>query len=81
MSRLARVYVDSNFTRRTENISITNQPIDKDGMPIVFDIDAYLVKEQNPDSPEFWEAFNDLRGLKNRIFFASITDKCRELFE
>jgi uncharacterized protein (TIGR04255 family) len=33
-----------------------------------------------PDSDQLWEQVGRLRDYKNRLFFSSITDRCRELF-
>jgi uncharacterized protein (TIGR04255 family) len=46
-----------------------------------FDIDVTSDDEEYaPDSAELWEQVARLREYKNRLFFSSITDKCRELF-
>jgi uncharacterized protein (TIGR04255 family) len=48
---------------------------------LAFDIDVITDgQEFLPTSPRLWEQVARLREYKNRLFFASITEKCRELF-
>lgn len=50
-------------------------------LPFIFDIDVHYTKQPN-DSIEFlWEKFDELRTIKNRIFFKNLTDKTKNLFE
>lgn len=48
---------------------------------IVLDIDAFQQVNIAPGSTELWDRVVSLRDYKNRIFFSSITPKCRSLFE
>ena len=50
-------------------------------LPFILDIDAYIMKSMNPDSPEIESNFNTLREMKNRVFFASLTDLTIEMFK
>ena len=50
-------------------------------LPFILDIDAYIMKGMNPDSPEIESSFNALREMKNRVFFASLTDQTIEMFQ
>lgn len=49
-------------------------------LPFILDIDTYVMKNMNPDSPEVASIFSSLREMKNRIFFSSLTDKTIEMF-
>ena len=49
-------------------------------LPFILDIDTYVMKNMNPDSPEVSSTFNALREMKNRIFFSSLTNKTIEMF-
>jgi uncharacterized protein (TIGR04255 family) len=49
-------------------------------LPIIFDIDVFRQVDLPPDDGKMWEVFNTLREYKNDIFFASITQKTREMF-
>jgi uncharacterized protein (TIGR04255 family) len=55
------------------------QIVDPRFVPILLDIDVFTQKEVISEE-DVWPAFEKLRHFKNRIFFASITDKTKELF-
>jgi uncharacterized protein (TIGR04255 family) len=48
--------------------------------PIILDIDAFREIDLPPDSPKIWEILDDLRNLKNRIFFNSLTTQALERY-
>jgi uncharacterized protein (TIGR04255 family) len=50
-------------------------------MSVILDIDAYRVADFEVDSGELPSAFDQLRRLKNSVFFASITETTAGLFE
>lgn len=50
------------------------------GTKVIIDTDAFRPDESRADT-NFWPAFGDLRDMKNRVFFGSITDKAAEEFE
>jgi uncharacterized protein (TIGR04255 family) len=56
------------------------QIIDPKFLPIILDIDAFRQKEVFSEE-EAWLTLEKLRHFKNRIFFASITEKAKELFQ
>ena len=64
-------------------ITETIQPPTDDGniLPFVFDIDAIKETEFDPSGAEVWQAFEQLRDLKNETFFNSLTYKARALFQ
>jgi uncharacterized protein (TIGR04255 family) len=48
---------------------------------LTFDIDVITDAEEFlPESAQLWDQVGRLRDYKNRLFFSSITDACRELF-
>lgn len=47
---------------------------------IILDIDVFVQKSLPPDDERIWEVFEELREIKNRIFFKSIQEKTKELF-
>jgi len=55
------------------------QIVDPKFLPIILDIDVFQQKEVISEE-EAWQALEELRHFKNKIFFASITDKAKELF-
>lgn len=49
-------------------------------LPFIFDIDVVRTVSIEPSSPDIWESFERMREYKNNIFFASTTDKAKEMF-
>jgi uncharacterized protein (TIGR04255 family) len=49
-------------------------------VPIILDIDVFKQKEVISEE-EAWQTLEELRHFKNRIFFTSITEKAKELFQ
>ncbi|MFC1573243.1 TIGR04255 family protein [Candidatus Eisenbacteria bacterium] len=54
---------------------------DSDTVVFLLDIDAYAQEEHEPGSSELEPRFQQLRVLKNQVFFGCITDKTAEMFE
>ena len=44
------------------------------------DIDAFKETKFVPDSPDVWAYLDDLRELKNRLFFGAIEEAAAELY-
>ncbi len=51
-----------------------------DCVSLIFDVDAFLPLEKDPSNDEMWVLFENLRLIKNRVFFDSTTSKTLELF-
>jgi uncharacterized protein (TIGR04255 family) len=49
-------------------------------VPVVLDIEVVRSCSVTPDSPEIWTQLDTLRDIKNRIFFASVTEKALEAY-
>lgn len=56
------------------------QIVDPKFLPIILDIDVFQQKE-NISEEDAWQMLEELRLFKNKIFFASITEKARGLFK
>jgi hypothetical protein len=50
-------------------------------MSLLLDIDAYYEQSVDPTDPELPALFQQLRELKNEIFYASITEKSAEMYQ
>ena len=48
--------------------------------PLIFDIDTFRPVELDPGDEEIWRQLEELRVIKNRVFFESITDRLKELY-
>lgn len=49
--------------------------------PVILDVDAYRFSDLSPDSEDLWAILEQLRHLKNRCFFGSLTERAAELYE
>jgi len=56
------------------------QIVDPKFLPIILDIDVFRQSEALSEE-EAWQTLEKLRHFKNKIFFASITEKTKELFQ
>lgn len=50
-------------------------------LPVLLDIDVFHEGAYDSKDAQFWETLEDLRLLKNKVFFASITEKTLELIK
>jgi uncharacterized protein (TIGR04255 family) len=57
------------------------QPTDPNFVTIILDIDVYRRRQFEVDDEKMRSEFEELRQLKDRIFFSSITEKTARLFE
>ncbi len=62
-------------------VTETMEPPEKKLLPFIFDIDVIREAQFDPMGREIWDTFESLRNFKNEIFFNSITDKAKELFQ
>jgi uncharacterized protein (TIGR04255 family) len=63
-------------------ITETIEPPSANGeiLPLILDIDVFSDTSYEVTGSAMWSAFKELRLLKNKIFFDSITEKAKELF-
>lgn len=80
-SLLTRVVVHEPSSGISVNIIqvVEGQPVEGN-LSFILDIDAYDAKHIEPDIDEFGPLFEQLREMKNRIFFATLTDSAIEMF-
>lgn len=59
------------------------QPFDQESMkvPVLLDVDVFLERVFDVSDGAYWQTLEDLRVLKNRGFFGSITRKTVELYK
>jgi uncharacterized protein (TIGR04255 family) len=50
-------------------------------LPLILDIDVQMYGELQGDSPDLWVALDRLRGIKNDIFFSSVTELALEPYQ
>lgn len=57
------------------------QIVDPKFLPIILDIDISKQESEEMSEGDAWDTLEELRDFKNKIFFASITEKAKELFQ
>jgi uncharacterized protein (TIGR04255 family) len=79
---LTRVYVDD-VSRGASAVLVQalEPPVDPAVVSLILDIDAFCEVSASPEDPALPQVFEQLRQLKNDIFFASITEKAAEMYE
>lgn len=75
-----RLVIPKPDVQATAIVSERMEEIKENRVPLIFDIDVFRFSKHEADSDEVWEIFENLRNLKNEIFFESVTDKAKELF-
>ncbi len=54
---------------------------DDSGKLVIIDVDASKLGDFDPDTFGMWQTLEELRRMKNRIFFGSITERAAEEFD
>jgi uncharacterized protein (TIGR04255 family) len=62
-------------------IQALETPLDEQYVPLILDIDVFQQNLADSDPAKILERFGDLRAMKNRIFFGSLTEKAIRLFQ
>ncbi len=79
---LTRVVVDAPERRLSAIlVQALDAPLDPSAMQVLLDIDAFREPARPADDPSLSEIFEQLRALKNEIFFASVTERTVEMYE
>jgi uncharacterized protein (TIGR04255 family) len=73
--------VDTSSDSRV-NLTLALDPI-RSGQPapVILDVDAFAIKNLDPRDETLWAILENLRDLKNRCFFGSLTDQAVKLYE
>jgi uncharacterized protein (TIGR04255 family) len=78
---LTRIVVDDEKRNASAVIVQALEPrLDQNAMSLLLDIDAFRAHSVTPNDPGLPAAFEQLRELKNEIFFASITETTAEMY-
>ena len=57
------------------------QVVNPNFIPIILDIDVFRQKSEGISEVDAWKILEKLRHFKNKIFFESITEKTKEIFQ
>jgi uncharacterized protein (TIGR04255 family) len=64
------------------NIILASQPLELNVAPIIFDITVGNHGAADPGNwPDILATIQSLRGLKNRVFYRTLTEECVKLFQ
>jgi len=66
--------------RATAIVTLASQPEEGDRQPFLLDIDVFVEQPFDPNDTEIWQLLDLLRGVKNSIFFGSITERALGMF-
>jgi uncharacterized protein (TIGR04255 family) len=81
-SLLTRVVVHEPSSGVVVNIiQVIEGQIVEGTLPFILDIDAYHAKHIDPNLEDFGALFEQLREMKNRVFFATLTESAIEMFK
>jgi uncharacterized protein (TIGR04255 family) len=79
---LTRIVIpESDFGADAVITQALERPTDPNFVTIILDIDVYRARQYEIDDENMKSEFEELRHLKNKIFFGSITEKAARLFE
>jgi uncharacterized protein (TIGR04255 family) len=78
---LTRVLVFDSVRNASAILIQALEALDPTTIQILLDIDAFRDVALPPGDPSLLEVFEQLRSLKNDIFFASVTEKTVEMYE
>ena len=73
--------VDDPETKASSNIIQSSEESEAAKIDIILDIDCFLVSRFDAESEAIWTRLDELRTLKNRIFFESLTPQALEMFK
>lgn len=79
---LTRVYVEDEKRNASVVIVQALEPrVDPNTISLLLDIDAFREVDTYPKDPSLPDMFEQLRQLKNEVFYASITEATAEMYE
>jgi uncharacterized protein (TIGR04255 family) len=80
-SFLTRVVIHEPSVEANSIITQALESVVGEVVPIILDIDVFKLRPEGIEEESIWSTLENLRIIKNRIFFASITKKLKEMFE
>jgi hypothetical protein len=64
-----------------QSLAIVTQALPENSQDCTFDLDAFAVTPDGISESDAWIKLEQLRGVKNRLFFESLTPQVLEKFE
>ncbi len=79
-SSLSRVTLHEPPTGISANVTQVIEGPVEGRLPFILDIDPYIAQSMNPNAPDITSKFAALRAMKNRMFFAALTNAAINMF-
>jgi uncharacterized protein (TIGR04255 family) len=80
-SFLSRVVIHEPSVEANAIITQALESVVGEVVPIILDIDVFKLRPEGIEEDGIWSTLENLRIFKNRIFFASITKKLKEMLQ
>ena len=80
-SFLNKVVLQDKATGFEANVTINLEAVHSNEGAVIFDLDVYKKVNLSPDDIKIWQTFEQLRDMKNRIFFGYITEEAVKDFK
>jgi uncharacterized protein (TIGR04255 family) len=80
-SFLTRVVIHEPSIGANAIITQALEPVVGEAAPVILDIDVFKLRPEGIEEEDSWETIEKLRNFKNQIFFRSITNKLKEMYE
>jgi uncharacterized protein (TIGR04255 family) len=80
-SFLTRVVIHDPSIGANAIITQALEPVVGEVAPVILDIDVFKLRPEGIEEKAFWDTIEKLRYFKNQIFFKSITNKLKEMYE
>ena len=80
-SFLSRVVIHEPSVEANAIITQALESVVGEVVPIILDIDVFKLRSEGIEEDGIWSTLENLRIFKNRIFFASITKKLKEMLQ
>lgn len=78
---LHRVVIPIAIDGTTAIVTQVLEPPKEGLIPVVLDIDVFIMARYGAKSQEIWTTLDGLRKVKNDIFFSSVTEKALEPYK
>lgn len=80
-SFLTRVVIQEPSIGASAVITQALEPVVGEVAPVILDIDVFKFRPEGIEEKDAWDTIERLRYFKNQIFFKSITNKLKEMYE
>jgi uncharacterized protein (TIGR04255 family) len=80
-SFLTRIVIHAPSIGANAIITQALEPVVGEVAPVILDVDVFKLRPEGIEEIEAWDTIEKLRYFKNQVFFKSITNKLKEMYE